>query len=709
MKTKQMETNKTAHKPFEPEIHLTEAQAALLHHRLTEAANTLSAGWGGVFAYTTQAQALILTLDTSVDLADRVNALVRRQIRDNALSSDDMALDAAVLQDTGFTTGRLVGVPTDNGLTGLIVLLGNADAGFTGAATLLAPLVDLVRIILENVQLRARIAAAQAIQAVAQTVTQNPTSQDLLDALQRELFNPQVVQAALLLYGQAGTPRPDDGFDFVEIQGTWSRRFGSSIARGIKIYLSPYKSLLEKLDRDGIVTLSGLKALRNGIDPFFQGFLWAEGVRSITLIALNSAGRKFGLLVLGSRVRDGFAPQELANYRIVSEFLSLNTLTRALQYENDLEFRARNALLDAVADGIVMVMPSRQDHYVLGVNQAFREMFDLLSSPLEGVPLTALLDQMRIPVVVREALRDQWMQIPPRDLARYKGEFDMTRNSVPGTIQWYSAPVNRENEVSGRIFAFHDVSPERAASRLRANFISRVSHELRTPLTSIQGFADFILQATGADLPPLAREYTEIILSSARHLNTMFSEIIDLARADVGEMKLNPIEFHLPDVIIDVVALLEMQYKARNQQVMMELNDDVPEIRADMNRIRQVLTNLVSNAIKYSPPDTSIKVLMQVAESAGELPADAPPDVVTPALLVTVADQGPGFAPDEAEKLFMPFYRTASARASRTEGSGLGLAVSRSIVEAHGGKIWAEARRRGRRGSRFHFTLPTTG
>jgi signal transduction histidine kinase len=249
------------------------------------------------------------------------------------------------------------------------------------------------------------------------------------------------------------------------------------------------------------------------------------------------------------------------------------------------------------------------------------------------------------------------------------------------------------------------VTAERTAARLRATFLSRVSHELRTPLTSIRGFAEFILEATGDQLPDLAREYTEIILNSAQHLNRVFTDMIEVTRAEAGDLKLAKQDAHLPDIIIDVVARMELQHKARQQQVIMELDDDLPPVNVDIDRIIQVMTNLLNNAIKYSPPEKKIRLSTRLVRRAEELPASAPPDVVLPAILVSMVDQGKGLTPDEVDKVFMPFFRTEHARASKIEGVGLGLPLSRSIIEMHRGKIWAEPREGGA-GGHFLFTLP---
>jgi signal transduction histidine kinase len=233
-----------------------------------------------------------------------------------------------------------------------------------------------------------------------------------------------------------------------------------------------------------------------------------------------------------------------------------------------------------------------------------------------------------------------------------------------------------------------------------------VSHELRTPLTSIQGFAEFILEATSDKLPDLAREYTEIILSSAKRLKTIFDEMIQITRADAGKLQLNKEDAHLPDLIIDVGAQMELQYKQRKQQLLLDLDDDLPPVNIDVTKITQVLVNLMTNAIKYSPEGGKISVSTRLVSGIEALPEDAPKDIVLPAILVSISDDGKGLSREEADQVFMPFFRTEEARKNKIEGVGLGLAVTRSIIEVHRGKIWAVPRPRAEGGC-FQLTLPT--
>ena len=210
-----------------------------------------------------------------------------------------------------------------------------------------------------------------------------------------------------------------------------------------------------------------------------------------------------------------------------------------------------------------------------------------------------------------------------------------------------------------------------------------------------------------ANLSPMAQEYAQIIFDNASHLNTLFTDIIEITRADTGEMNLNLAETNLPELFENVVMRFEGQSVASSKWIALDMAQSLPFVHIDANRISLVLEQLVSNAFKHAPPDSAIRIRAQAITQADQLPPDTPAAVVIPCVLLTVMDEGAGLSQDEVEQVFLPFYRTPEAHASRLEGTGLGLTTARSIVELHRGKIWAEARKRGRRGGRFHFTLPT--
>ncbi len=575
----------------------------------------------------------------------------------------------------------------------------------------LAPTLFSLRLLLENDYLNTllaeNLATARSILAAAQAISDNSSPQAVVNILKDTLFGPHISSCAMLLYGPVTDENPHGPFEYLEFAGTWSKRLGSGIGMGVRLYLRDYPDVLAKLEQDKIVSFPNIEPLRAQFDPLIRGFLRAERIRSLTLVALQSARRRLGVIVIGTDRPHHFSTRELHSYQTVAEFLTINAMAQIFRQQHDRVQQGRAALLDAVTDGVIMVLPRGSGGHVLTVNQRFTRQFEVSADQVQGHSLATLLGYMQIPEDTRQELRQQWLQTPVNAPDIRRGEFRMvTSEGQPVDIEWYSAPVYLDKRVLGRIYLFHDCTAERTAARLRAEFLSRVSHELRTPLTSIQGFAEFILEATGDQLPDLAREYTEIILNSAKHLNQIFNEMIEITRADAGKMQLDKTTAHLPDLIIEIGARMELQYKERGQRLVLELDDDLPPVSVDKTKIAQVLINLFANAIKYSPPGGTIRISTQHVTDLAQLPEEAPRDVVLPAALVTIVDEGAGLTREEAQKVFLPFFRTAEAKQNKIEGVGLGLAVTRSIIEVHRGRIWALPRPLAQGGC-FMFTLPT--
>ena len=663
------------------------------------------------FAYSQELDRLELAADygsLTPNARQAVYSLLRERVGQFTPDSPPQWFDAEALSDGLFQSGLLIPLTMPDQVLGLLALFSTSpDAYSTEHIASIEPFAQMARVMLENERLAENLATARSILVTAHAIAENPSSQEVVNILHDYLLPPHITSCGILLYGPLAEGRMSGPFNYLEVKGTWSKRQGSGVALGLKFSLLNYPDLLEQLDERKVLVFDELGDIEQRFDPFIRSILKAERIRSMALLALHADEYRLGVLLLGTDRRHQFTPAELRSYQTVSEFLAISAMAQNLQQQHDMVQRGRAALLDAVKDGVVMILPEPGTTRVLTVNRCFTEMFNLPRPKAEGISLLHLLDKMQLPEAVRQELRRTWLSIPVRDPATQKGEFHMIHpGGFRADIEWYSAPVYEGARVMGRIYTFHDVTAERAAIRVRSTFLSRVSHELRTPLTSIRGFAEFILEAVGDELPDLAREYTQIILNSAKHLNHIFTDMIEITRADAGELKLKLQEAHLPDIIIEVVARLELQYKQRRQTVAMELDDDLPPVNVDVERIAQVLTNLVTNSIKYSPEGGKIRLTTRLSPSPKELPASAPPDVVIPSVLVLVADEGKGLTKDEVDKVFLPFFRTEAARMNKIEGAGLGLAVARSIIELHGGKIWAEAKKRGRKGGLFLFTLP---
>lgn len=217
----------------------------------------------------------------------------------------------------------------------------------------------------------------------------------------------------------------------------------------------------------------------------------------------------------------------------------------------------------------------------------------------------------------------------------------------------------------------------------REDLLRSVSHDLRSPLTIIQGQAQLIDRLL--DKPELVRKCASAIVASAQRMNSMIQDLVDSARLEAGQVKLEKQPVNLQTQLTDLLERSKALVEAERVQV--DIPEDLPPANADPDKLERILTNLITNAIKYSPPDT--KVLVQAERTDSEI-------------TVSVSDRGFGIAPEDLPHLFEKYYRIGGAK--KAEGLGLGLFITKMLVEAHGGKIWVESELG--KGSTFYFTLP---
>ncbi|MEQ8267582.1 MAG: ATP-binding protein [Parvibaculum sp.] len=236
-----------------------------------------------------------------------------------------------------------------------------------------------------------------------------------------------------------------------------------------------------------------------------------------------------------------------------------------------------------------------------------------------------------------------------------------------------------------------------AASRSKTQFLASMSHELRTPLNAIIGFADLMRLKTFGELQPARYgEYVDDIHRSGLHLLNMINELLDMAKIESGHVELRETTFHPLDIGIDVLRMLRQSIADARLSLRVDMADDLPFIRADQQQIRRILINLLSNAIKYTPAGGSITLAVCVCgadEACGE-----------EGLKVTVEDTGIGIPADMLQKVMEPFEQVENSFTRTRAGTGLGLSLTKAMVEAHGGKLWLESELG--RGTRAHALLP---
>ena len=262
-----------------------------------------------------------------------------------------------------------------------------------------------------------------------------------------------------------------------------------------------------------------------------------------------------------------------------------------------------------------------------------------------------------------------------------------TNARLYGEVQAYSHAM--EEKVARRTAELEKVNARLVElDRLKSDFLSTVSHELRTPLTSIRSFSEILLRYDVDDVEK-RRKFVSIIHDEAERLTRMINDLLDLSRIEAGRLEMSPLELALEPVFARAVDATQPLCAEKGISVFSSVEAGLPPVFADADRLHQVLTNLLANSVKFSPEGGAIKLRGIVKDGCA---------------LISLEDAGPGIPPDRLEQIFERFHQVRDTQKSQPLGTGLGLTISREIVEKMGGNIWAESELG--RGAIFYFTVP---
>ena len=229
-------------------------------------------------------------------------------------------------------------------------------------------------------------------------------------------------------------------------------------------------------------------------------------------------------------------------------------------------------------------------------------------------------------------------------------------------------------------------------AKAKSEFLANMSHELRTPLNSIIGFSEVLFDETFGPLNDKQRKYVNNVLVSGKHLLLLINQILDMAKVEAGKMKLALSSLPMKNLLDEMSLLVADMVSKRRLDMSLEIAEDLPDIEADELKVREIIYNLLSNAVKFTPEGGKIGMRARKADSETEIE-------------VVVWDNGVGIAPENVEKLFEGFFRVDTPYSRVTEGTGLGLPLSRKLVELHGGRLSVESGGLGK-GTSVRFTLP---
>ena len=352
-----------------------------------------------------------------------------------------------------------------------------------------------------------------------------------------------------------------------------------------------------------------------------------------------------------------------------------NEDARAQEVRARLEISTREeTLLNSISEGILFLDTQGR---ISGANDALSQMFNF-SASIKG---KTLLEAFRLhPLVdlVREI-----------QASGQQGEIEI---ALPGAHQRFfevSGSVLRRPDGSGVILTFHEVTRLKQLENMRKEFVANVSHELRTPLTLIKGFSETLLDGALQD-GASAERFVTTIHRNAERLALIIEDLLTISSLESGKVALEKQSLRLHALVHRVATELQARRSARLMEIQNLVSTDVV-VCADLQRLHQVLTNLIDNALKYGRENGRVKISARTLQDRS--------------VQISVADDGPGIPRDALERIFERFYRVDKARSREEGGTGLGLSIVKHIVQSHRGRVWAESELE--KGSTFHFTLPS--
>jgi NtrC-family two-component system sensor histidine kinase KinB len=338
------------------------------------------------------------------------------------------------------------------------------------------------------------------------------------------------------------------------------------------------------------------------------------------------------------------------------------------------------AILASIEDGLVVFDTKLK---VTAINPAARRLLDLEFTENSPLQCMGILPDPQVCELIRKTVETGAQPAVPdeqRIIVLQKG--DASRHYLFSV----TAIRGRDRSLSGIVLLLRDVTRLKEVERLKSEFVMAASHELRTPLTSLGMSVDLLLEHASQGLADKDRDLLQVAHEEVHRMKALVNDLLDLSKIEAGRIELEFESVPVPTLFEHVKTVFKNQMDMKDVSLTSELTGDMPKVRADANKVAWVLTNLISNALRYVSKGGHISLM---AHRIG------------PHVHLSVRDDGPGIPPEYQSKIFQKFVQVKGQEAG---GTGLGLAICKEIVRAHGGAIWVESS--AGRGSTFAFTLP---
>ncbi|GGD16728.1 two-component system histidine kinase PnpS [Pontibacillus salipaludis] len=358
---------------------------------------------------------------------------------------------------------------------------------------------------------------------------------------------------------------------------------------------------------------------------------------------------------------------------------SINVLARNLQemtMHQEMQKDRLEAVINNMGNGLMLI---DEKGYVNLVNRAFLEHFGGQEQQYLGRVYYEAVAEVEIHKSVKEVFMTE-------DKVRHS--FILPLQIERRFLEVLGAPIfNEANQWKGVVLVFHDITELKNLEQMRKDFVANVSHELKTPITSIRGFSETLLDGAMSD-EGLREQFITIILNESERLQSLIHDLLELSKLEKEEFTLNIEHISVPSLVKDIIPIVEQQANQKGIELEQTI-DTEGYIDGDSARLKQVVINLVTNAINYTPNGGTIKLDLKNQQDS---------------FMISVTDSGIGIPKEDVPRIFERFYRVDKARSRNSGGTGLGLAIVKHIVEAHDGNIEVESEYQ--KGTAFHITLP---
>ncbi|MDA1329828.1 MAG: ATP-binding protein [Chloroflexi bacterium] len=479
--------------------------------------------------------------------------------------------------------------------------------------------------------------------------------------------------SADLLAGQAGLVALRDD------QGGWRLAASHGIPEALRSYLDPILAAVPDHEDPARFEIPEInRTLQRIAQQVSLGLLTGVG---LPLIAQN---RVMGVIFVFRNYRGPFSRNDRSLLQSFADQAAVAVHNAQLYAQVRQEKQRMDAVLDSVADGMLILA---QNHAIERCNPAFARMWRKPSAELIGQQHNEIIRWANVThgPTLEEAEAGGWPLT--RNATLYvEGDLLLSDESTLPVGVTYAPLQSQDNNLLNVIALVRDVTHFRQAEELQTTFMSVISHELKTPVALIKGYVGTLRREDVSWDSKTVQDSLEVIEEEADHLAELIENLLDASRLEAGVLPINATDLALGNLAKRLAERFSTQ--TDKHRFVFDFPEDFPVILADEQRISQVLLNLLSNAVKYSPEGGEIRI-------GGEVRSEQ--------VVVCVKDQGPGIAPNDVPHIFDRFYR-ADAAQRNTKGAGLGLYLTRAILEAHKGTIWVDPDPDS--GARICFSLP---